>query len=491
MNFSSIVINVNQALNNQNIKRPPVVVVLGHVDHGKTSLLDYIRKANIAGREAGGITQATGAYEIEHNNEKITFIDTPGHSAFTKMRSRGTSVADIAILVVAADDGVKPQTAESIKILKESNTPFIVAINKIDKNNADIERTKQSLAENEVFLEGYGGNISFQLISAKTGEGINDLLDLLLLAVELEELTYSKNNIGQGVVIESKMSKQRGNEVSIIIKDGIFKRGDEISTESAQGKIKILEDFKGDVVSELTASSPAVIIGFEKLPKIGEECVIGNIKKDEEIEIKTQVKITDNKQILNLILKADTSGSLEALKYSIDPIIEKNKEDVRLIIKDTGVGEITDGDIKHAVTTSSKIIGFNVQVSRAALKLSEIHKTDIIESKIIYELLQKIEEYIERVKNPVIIKNILNILAIFSKQGSKQTVGGVVLSGVIKKGNTIEITREEKVLGRAKITNLQSGKNEINQIEEGKECGLVLNFSSGEEAQVGDNLVVI
>ena len=483
---------MNQEANNKTNKRPPVVVVLGHVDHGKTSLLDFLRKANIADREAGGITQATGAYEIEHNNEKITFIDTPGHSAFTQMRSRGATVADIAILVVAADDGVKPQTAESIKILKESNTPFIVAINKIDKNNADIERTKQSLAEKDVFLEGYGGNISFTPISAKTGEGINDLLDLLLLATELEELTYNPNNAGKGIVIEANLSKQRGNEVSIVIKDGTFKKGDEISTESASGKIKMLEDFSGKMVTELTPSSPAVIIGFESLPKVGEECIIGSsIKKQEDSEINTPTKIDKDKPTLSLILKADTAGSLEALTYSIDPIIEKNKEEVQVIIKESGVGEITDGDVKHAVTTGCKIIGFNVKTSKAALRLADINTVDIIDSKIIYELLEKIEEYVEKVKNPVVIKNTLNVLAIFSKQGTKQTVGGLVTSGIIKKGNTIEIEREENILGRAKITNLQSGKNEINQVEEGKECGMVLNLSSGEEIQKGDNLTVV
>jgi len=224
--------------NSKLVPRPPVVVILGHVDHGKTTLLDYIKKTNLADREAGGITQAVSAYEIKHNNKKITFIDTPGHSAFTSIRSRGAKLADLAILVVAADDGVKPQTEESIKILKESQTPYIVAINKIDRNNGETERAKNDLLKNGVQIEGMGGDISFQEISAKTGQGVDDLLDLILLASDMEELKYDPNVPATGIILEASLNKQRGNEVVLIIKDGALKIGQTICTPTASGKVK-------------------------------------------------------------------------------------------------------------------------------------------------------------------------------------------------------------------------------------------------------------
>ena len=229
--------------NNNNLKRSPVIVVVGHVDHGKTSLLDYIRQTNVVAKEAGSITQATGAYEIEHNKEKITFIDTPGHEAFSKMRVRGTRVADIAILVVAADESVKPQTQEAIKVLQESKTPFMVAITKIDKPSADIEKVKNDLTANGVLLEGYGGDISYQGISSKNGEGIGELLDHLLLVAEVEDLKYNPNALASGMVLEARMDSRRGNSVSVILKDGKLKKGDMIVTTTAKGKIKILENF--------------------------------------------------------------------------------------------------------------------------------------------------------------------------------------------------------------------------------------------------------
>src|SRR3989344_3533059 len=253
------------------LTRSPIVVVMGHVDHGKTTLLDYIKKTNIAGKEAGGITQAIGAYEVTHNGKQITFIDTPGHEAFSKMRSRGATAADLAILIVAADDGVKPQTKEVIKILKDTKTAFVVAINKIDKNNADPERVKSDLLNNEVMLEGYGGGISYQQISAKTGEGVPELLDLVLLATEMDALTYSEEEPASGFVVESKLDRRRGNEVVVILKNGVLRRGDEVYTPSVEGRVKILENFLGDSVAELKPSSPALIFGFEKLPEVGEE----------------------------------------------------------------------------------------------------------------------------------------------------------------------------------------------------------------------------
>jgi translation initiation factor IF-2 len=267
--------NTAQNQEKNTLQRPPVVVVMGHVDHGKTTLLDYIRKTRVAEREAGGITQATGAYEIEYKGKKITFIDTPGHQAFTQMRQRGAHIADLAVLVVAADDGVKPQTKEAIEILQQTKTPFVVAINKIDKNNADVDRTKQSLTAAGVLLEKYGGDISWVEISAKEGTGVDELLDHILLMAEMEELTYNPLVAGRGYVLESRRDGQQGITVSVIIKDGIARAGEKICTLSACGKIRSLETFLRERVKELSPSSPAWIVGFETLPEVGEEFVIG------------------------------------------------------------------------------------------------------------------------------------------------------------------------------------------------------------------------
>jgi len=306
--------------------RPPIVVVMGHVDHGKTTLLDNIKKTNIAAREAGGITQSIGAYEITHNPstgsgqiKKITFIDTPGHEAFSKMRTRGAKIADLAILIVAADDSVQPQTKESIKILEETKTPFIVAINKIDKPGADVEKVKNDLMQNNVFLEGAGGNISWQKISAKNGEGVNELLDLILLAAEMESFTYNPSVNASGIILEAKMDNRRGITATGIVKNGILEYGDEIATSSACGKIKLLEDFKGESIKKIEPSSPVLILGFNTLPEIGEEFISGNIEpmlmEKKEIIAKPSAEIikNDRRPFLNLIIKSDGSGSLEAL----------------------------------------------------------------------------------------------------------------------------------------------------------------------------------
>ncbi|MGC8776032.1 MAG: translation initiation factor IF-2, partial [Minisyncoccia bacterium] len=388
---------MSQIQKNNLIERPPIVAVLGHVDHGKTSLLDYIRKTNVVSREAGGITQSIGAYEITHNNKKITFIDTPGHEAFIQMRSRGAQVADLAILVVAADDGVKPQTEESIKILNETNTQFIVAITKIDKPNANLEKTKNDLMAAGVLLEGYGGKISWQAVSSKTGEGINELLDLILLTAELEELKYNPNEIGSGVILETHHDSKRGITVTVIIKNGKVKRGDPISTPTSFGKIKILEDFQGKAVNELFPSSPARIIGFENLPKIGEEfvCQIQNIVKNEDKDKnKENQNLNDFKnsqKSLNLILKARDFGSLEALSQ----IIKNLQTNIPIKIVNESIGDIFDGDAKLAEATNSKIVAFNSKIQKSAENLIRSKNIEVISSEIIYELIQAIEAKIK------------------------------------------------------------------------------------------------
>ena len=312
------------------LPRPPIVAVMGHVDHGKTSLLDYIRKTNKAEREAGGITQSIGAYEIDvpHANQpksasrKITFIDTPGHEAFSKMRARGATVADFAILVVAADESIKPQTRESIKILKDTSTPYVVAITKIDRNNADIERVKNDLMSEEVLLEGAGGNVSWQGVSVKTGEGVKELLETILLLSEVEALQYNPLAAARGFVLESHKDSRRGVVASVIIREGVLKEGDKIATYSASGQARFLENFLGKRAKSLAPSSPASIVGFETIPKAGEEFWVGEAEAGARAD--TSAKSHEEKETgrLKVVLKAEMSGSLEALKQLIEPMAQ-------------------------------------------------------------------------------------------------------------------------------------------------------------------------
>ncbi len=480
---------------------PPIVVVMGHVDHGKSSLLDFIRKTNLVDKEAGGITQSIGAYEIIYNDKKITFIDTPGHEAFSKMRTRGAKVADLAILVVAADDGVKPQTKEVINILKQTQTPFVVAISKIDKLGVNIEKIKEELTQAEVLLEGYGGDISWQAISSKNGQGIDELLDLILLAAEIialegdshqeqEELTRDHKDKVSGVIIEARIDSQRGNVVTVIIKNGVLKIGEEVFTQSAKGKIKILENFIGKKVEKLAPSSPALILGFEVLPQIGEEFSTCEIKPKQfesalmqksEVEI---IKIESKLPIMKLMINADTSGSLEAISGAIKNL---PMDEVKIEIINESVGNITDGDIKLAKSTKSIIIGFRIKVDKIAEILARTQEIKIITSEIIYDLIKGVEREIISLGLPKIIGD-LEILAIFSKKEKKQLIGGKVISGIIKNKSKLEVKRDEKIIGQGKILNLQHQKQNVAQVEEGKECGVVFEF--GIVIEAGDRLII-
>ena len=470
------------------LPRPPIVVVMGHVDHGKTTLLSYIRKTKMP-KEAGGITQSVGAYVITHPSassgqaKKITFIDTPGHEAFSKMRQRGAKIADLGILVVAADEGIKPQTKEAIEILQKSETPFVVAVNKIDKPAADIERIKQELMQAGVLLEGFGGNISWQAVSAKTGEGINELLDLILLAAEMEGLTYDSENRGSGVIIESKIDSSRGITAAIIIKNGVLKIGDEIATQSAIGKIRILENFLGERVAQLEPSNPALILGFETLPQIGEEFMSGKIELA-EIKIKfREVRLpnieAEGEKRINLILKADVSGSLEALSGII-----KTFPNIKII--NESVGDITDGDVKSALSTNAIIIGFKSRLIKAAENLAKAQSIKIISSDIIYDLFKNLEVELKKLEAPL-INGRLEILGVFGKKDGRQIIGGRVMEGSFKNNSTVDIQRNEKVVGNGKIINLQKNKKDAGQVQKDEECGML--FESETMINIGDQLI--
>lgn len=495
------------------VQRPPIVVVMGHVDHGKTTLLDYIRKANIAAREAGGITQATAAYEIEHKSggaasadeaRKITFIDTPGHEAFTAMRSRGAQAADLAILVVAADEGVKPQTKEAIKIIEESKTPFIVAINKIDKTGGNVDKARNDLMASNVFLEGYGGQVSYCGISAKTGEGVSDLLDLVLLAADMENLQYDAAAPAEGFVLEAKRSPSRGIEAAVILKNGTLRRGDAIATPTVSGKVKILENFLGKTAQELLPSAPAVIIGFEDIPAVGELFVAGD---DEAALAKIKTAKTDTAaatvagaasqnrfaqskpNTLNLILKAGDAGSLEALSVVLRGVDQKGGKEVNII--EEGVGDITDGDVRHAQATKATIIGFKNRVEKGAKVLADAQEITIITSEIVYDLADAVEEYFTGARGPAIAAE-LEVLALFNQEKlRKQLVGGRVENGTFRDNVSCDIVRGPlgtTPLGHGKVLGLREKKDEITTAEKGKEIGVLID--SEVAIQVGDRLVV-
>lgn len=480
----------------ENVKtRPPIIVVMGHVDHGKTTLLDYIRKTNVAGKEAGGITQSVGAYEIQHppvNGKKMTFIDTPGHEAFSKMRSRGATIADLGILVVAADEGIKTQTKEAISHLKTAELPFIVALNKIDKNNADPERVKQALAEAGVTLEGYGGDISYQEVSAKTGDGVNELLDLILLSAELKDLKYEPDANPSGIILETKTDSRKGAIAIAILKNGILKTGQNINTQSANGKIKALKNFQGKAVDRLEPSAPALIFGFETLPQTGEEFSAwenGNNTKPmtnrgekntmpkKALEPvngqKTITETVDKIKSPKIILKADNAGSLEALK----DLVAKIPGEIKFEIVNDGIGDIKENDLKFAAATKAIVAGFRVKIDRAAENMAKNYGVIIILSEIIYELLKTLERQLKTIEQ--MIGSELEVLAIFGKPKpagavKKQVVGGKIINGLIKNKSEFEVLRGKESLGFGKLKNLQQGKADIAEAEAGQEVGMMI-----------------
>jgi translation initiation factor IF-2 len=492
-------------------QRPPIVVVMGHVDHGKTTLLDYIRKANIAGREAGGITQAVGAYEIEHasaaagadvEKRKITFIDTPGHEAFSAMRSRGAEVADLAILVIAADEGAKPQTKEAIKIIQDAKTPFIVAINKIDKTGGNLDKARNDLMAAGVLLEGYGGQVSYHGISAKTGEGVDELLDLVLLSADLEGLTYDASAPASGYVLEAKRDPKRGIEATIIIKNGTLRRGDTICTATVAGKAKILENFLGKTVGELEPSAPALIIGLDDIPKVGEAFMAGNLcavaataatqsangAQAQSHGVAGQLA-KSKPNTLNLMLKASDAGSLEALSSVLRGIDQKGGKEINII--EEGVGDITDGDIRYAMATKATVIGFKNRIVGGAATLADAQSIIVITSDIVYDLATAVEDFFTGKRGPAALGE-LEVLALFNQEKlSKQLVGGRVTNGTFHERESFDIVRGPlgtTPLGTGAIRGLREKKTVIAQAEKGKEIGVYVDAAV--KIEVGDRLVI-
>ncbi len=472
--------------------RPPVVAVMGHIDHGKSTLLDYIRKTNITECEIGGITQCISAYEVVHkdeegNDKKITFLDTPGHEAFSKMRERGAEIADIAILVVSAEDGVKPQTIEAWKTIVEAQIPCIVAINKVDKAGANVEKTKTELAENEIYLENYGGKIPFAEISAKVGTGIDNLLSLILILSEMENFTGDNSLDASGFVIEVNMDPKRGILATLIIKNGSIKKGMTVVVEESICSTRIIENFKGEMIDSATFSSPIRIVGFDKMPRVGAQFksfdkksealdYIEKWKEENKLGKHTKEESRDsNKKIIPIILKADVSGSLEAIEKEINKI-KSDSASFKIVAR--GIGPISESDIK-GVTSGEEVlvIGFNVKTDKSALEIAETRNITISHFDIIYKMTEWLEIQMEE-KRPKIetveTTGRAKIIRAFSRTKERQIVGGKVVSGQINLNSIVKIMRREFEIGRGKIVNLEKSKTKTSTVEEGTEFGMMI-----------------
>ena len=487
------------------VTRPPVVGIFGHIDHGKSSLIDYIRETNITEKEAGGITQHVGAYEVSRVRKdgrmtKLTLLDTPRHASFDNVRNRGTRVADIAVLIVSAEDGVKPQTLESFKYIKENALPMMVAITKTDKPAADILRAKQTLAENSIFVEGYGGDTPVVALSAKTGEGVEEFLDMIELMAQMEHLEGEPEAFGSGIVIESSLDAKRGIAAVGIIKNGTVRRGTFAASGDAFVPIRFILDAAGNTVEELSLSSPVKLIGWDKLPPIGREFVTFLKKEDALAYIEKQKSRAADKEeqpktaegvtLLPIILKADTAGSLEAVEGELKKI---TRERIAPKVIVSGVGSVNENDVKTAIaTTGAVIVGFNVKIDAPALSLSERSGVKILSFGVIYELTDKVIELVAEREPKVEIEEITGsakVLKIFSGGKGKQVLGARVITGSFSRGAMVKLIRREAEIGRGTLKELQQAKAAVNTVNEGTEFGAMVEAKT--EAAPGDILEAV
>jgi len=462
---------------------------MGHIDHGKSTLLDYIRKSDVVAGEAGGITQHLSAYVVEHSTKengirKITFLDTPGHAAFQKMRLRGADVADVAILMVSAEEGVKPQTLEALASIKAANIPYVVAINKIDKPNANIERTKSSLVENEIYIEGMGGDIPFTPISAKAGTGVDELLDLVLLTADLAELTADTTVSASGLVIESERDQKRGTSATLIIQNGTLSSGSFVVSGTAFAPVRIMEDFRGKIIKTATLSEPVRIVGFSEVPTVGAPFVTVGSKKEAEVlvlsarskkGVKEEYINAENLPVIPVLIKADTIGSIEAIEHEIGKLVS---ERVQVRVIDSNVGSVGENDVKSVSATANAIIlCFNVTVDRQARESAERLGVELASFDIIYKLAEWLEEAI-KVRTPKQTEDVktgaAKILKHFSSQRSAHVLGGRMIEGTLKAGELIKIMRRDMEIGRGNLKNLQQSKTDTKEVSDG-EFGMQLD----------------
>ncbi len=485
--------------------RPPIVVVMGHIDHGKSTLLDYIRETNVCASEAGGITQHVSAYQAIHESSDgvkhpITFLDTPGHEAFCSIRERGAQAADIAILVVSAEDGVKPQTLDALKAIKAQKIPYIVAINKIDKPNANIDKTKTSLGENEIYVEGWGGDIPCVAISALKGDGVSELLDMIVLMAELADLGTQPEKMAEGIVVESELDTRTGVHATLLIKDGTLEVGMYAVAGSAFAPVRFIENFLGKKIEFATASMPVFIVGWNEVVPCGIAFqAVASKKEAEEMaedyaqKNKTKAKVKEeedpNVVVLPLIIKADTNGSLEGVRHELAKI---KHDKVKLKIVSEGIGDINENDVKTAIGDPSiLVIGFHVMpdnktaaiIERSAIPLN------VLNFNIIYKLSEFVREKLDALVPKEYIEEVTGrakVLALFSKEKDRQVVGGKVESGTLNSGNDVRIMRRNEEIGRGKIRELQSKKLRVNEVAEGFEFGTMIEAKI--EIAVGDRV---
>lgn len=485
---------------------PPVVVVMGHIDHGKTTLLDCIRKTKVQEKEVGGITQSIGAYQIATTEnaeksaeaQKVTFIDTPGHEAFTAMRARGGQAADIAVLVVAANDGVMPQTIEAINHAKAANIPIIVAINKIDLPEANPEKVKSQLAKNGVLIEGQGGDVVCMQVSAKTGKGVNELLEMILLVSEMLELKADSNLSAQGVVLESSLDSRRGVVTTLVIKNGTLKVGDFCHLGNVVGKIKNMLNWQGNSVKQAEPSMPVEVLGFKEVVLAGQPFrVITDGKpanaENTEKSAETRKLITPTPPIpppekeetkeLKLIIKTDTQGSYEAVHHSVEKL---QTEEVRITFIHEGIGNISEADIMLAIATGAIVLGFRVSADTAAENAAKMEKVICRTYDIIYHLLEELTDVItgKEEEGKIEVIGTAKILKVFVLSNKSKIAGCKVTDGVLKKGDNAQIVRGNEVIGESKITTMKHEKEKIGEAKKGVECGF--GFAKEVELEEGD-----
>ena len=471
----------------QIVFRSPVITILGHVDHGKTSILDSIRGSKVADSEHGGITQSIGAYQITHNNEKITFVDTPGHEAFTAMRARGAQITDIAVLVVAADDGVMRQTKEAIDHIKSAETPMIVAINKCDLDSADINKVKSQLVENEVVPEDYGGDVMCVETSATTSKGISDLLESIILLGQILELKVPKNTEGQGYVLEGTLDKTKGSLGTILVKEGNVSVGDYIVAGEVSGKIKNLTDGFSRSVKNVAPGAPAQVLGMNSVPKAGDDFKIFKSDKEAKKFIKSltvnkeQKKSViknnddDDESIFRIIIKCGTDGSVDAVKKVLETI---ENEDVNIEITHSSSGSVNENDVMLATAANAVVVGFQTVIEQGAIRQSRTNDVVIKNYDIVYEMVDELSEMIQKNRKSQSSESTLGfaeVLDTFSL-GKTKTVGGFkVVEGLVKRNSLIKVTRNEKVIFQGSISSLRHLKENVREIKSGMEGGLTLD----------------
>ena len=489
-------------------ERPPVVTIMGHVDHGKTSLLDSIRQANVQASEAGGITQHIGAYQVEINNRKITFLDTPGHEAFTAMRARGAQCTDIAVLVVAADDGVMPQTVEAINHSKAAGVPIIVAVNKIDKEGANPERVKQELTEHGLISEEWGGDTIFVEVSAKTKTNIDQLLEMILLVADMGDLKANPNRKARGVVIEAKLDKGRGPVATVLVENGTLEAGDFVIVGTAQGRVRAMNDERGRQVKRATPSMPVEIIGLSEVPQAGDTFqVVADerlakqiasertaVKREEVIHSRSRISLDDlfaqiqtgEVKDLNIIIKADVQGSIEALKQSLEKL---SNDEVRVNIIHQGVGGITETDVDFASASDAIILGFNVRPDINARKSAENQQVDIRLYRVIYNAIEDVKSALSGLLKPEIRENVIGraeVRQVIKVPKVGAIAGSYILEGKITRGCQVRVVRSGIVIFEGGLSSLRRFKDDVKEVATGFECGIGIERFN--DFEVGDQI---